>query len=209
MNITEAMVDKGYEEFLRSCGSERDAIRAALTAALASLSHTMGVKGLEWQEAPVPPSGETLAQSTVGLYCIPHSGDRFYLRFRDKITLGDYSTLAKAKDAAQADYEQRIRSALTPTQQPDPEQCVPYGYVQDGTANLLANHGKAYVQASYDEDAGYTVSVYAQPQAVPEITREMIERGWSAVSMGRDIDPMAFSMVRGILLAALNAEVKP
>jgi len=72
------------------------------------------VKQLEWQEVPVPPSGESLSPSPVGLYCIPHSGNRFYLHFRDKITLGDYSTLEKAKAAAQADYEQRILSTLKP-----------------------------------------------------------------------------------------------
>lgn len=73
----------------------------------------VAVKALEWRDEPVPPSGETLAPSVAGLYCIPHSGDRFYLRFRDAITLGDYSTLDKAKAAAQADYETRIRSALS------------------------------------------------------------------------------------------------
>ena len=71
------------------------------------------VKALEWRDEPIPPSGETLASSVVGLYCIPHSGDRFYLRFRDIMTLGDYSTLDKAKSAAQSDYEARIRSALS------------------------------------------------------------------------------------------------
>ncbi|TQN55356.1 DUF551 domain-containing protein [Agrobacterium tumefaciens] len=71
------------------------------------------VKALEWRDEPIPPSGETLASSVVGLYCIPHSGDRFYLRFRDTMTLGDYSTLDKAKSAAQSDYEARIRSALS------------------------------------------------------------------------------------------------
>ena len=71
------------------------------------------VKALEWRDEPIPPSGETLASSVVGLYCIPHSGDRFYLRFRDAVTLGDYSTLDKAKAAAQADYENRIRSAIS------------------------------------------------------------------------------------------------
>lgn len=73
----------------------------------------VAVKALEWRDEPVPPSGETLAPSVVGLYCIPHSGDRFYLRFRDAITLGDYSTLDKAKSAAQSHYEARILSALS------------------------------------------------------------------------------------------------
>ncbi|MGV1985647.1 hypothetical protein ACQZ5N_03435 [Agrobacterium sp. 22-221-1] len=76
-------------------------------------SPSVAVKALEWRNEPIPPSGETLAPSVVGLYCIPHSGDRFYLRFRDAMTLGDYSTLDKAKAAAQADYKARIRSTLS------------------------------------------------------------------------------------------------
>lgn len=72
------------------------------------------VKALEWRDEPIPPAWESLASSCVGLYCIPHGGSRFILRFRDKEVLGDFSTLAKAKAAAQADYERRIRSALVP-----------------------------------------------------------------------------------------------
>jgi hypothetical protein len=71
------------------------------------------VKPLEWREAPVPPSGEHLAPSIVGLYCIPHEFGRFRLRFRDERVLGEFGTLDEAKTAAQADYEQRILSALT------------------------------------------------------------------------------------------------
>lgn len=94
------------------------ALAEALMPFIAALSSAeekaveVSVKPLEWREMPVPPAGESLASSTVGLYCIPHSGDRFYLRFRDKRVLGDFSTLAKAKAAAQQDYETRIRSAL-------------------------------------------------------------------------------------------------
>ena len=72
----------------------------------------VGVKPLEWREAPVPPSGECLASSPVGLYCIPLGRGQFVLRYRDRHTLGQFATLEDAKAAAQADYEQRIRSAL-------------------------------------------------------------------------------------------------
>lgn len=78
----------------------------------------VSVKPLEWRNEPIPPSGETLALSCVGLYCIPHSGDRFYLKFRDTKTIGDYSTLDKAKAAAQADYETRVLSALNTSSEP-------------------------------------------------------------------------------------------
>ncbi len=79
---------------------------------------TVSVKPLEWRDVPVPPSGETLASSPVGLYCIPHSGDRFYLRFRDEVTLGDYSTLDRAKAAAQSHFDDAIRSCILPTPKP-------------------------------------------------------------------------------------------
>lgn len=78
------------------------------------MTTAIAVKPLEWREEPIPPAWESLASSVVGLYCIPHGGNRFYLKLRDKVVLGDYPTLAKAKAAAQADYERRIRSALTP-----------------------------------------------------------------------------------------------
>lgn len=90
-----------------------DRFKIALSAAEPHPATSVAVKALEWRDEPIPPSGETLASSVVGLYCIPHSGDRFYLRFRDATTLGDYSTLDKAKAAAQADYEARILSALS------------------------------------------------------------------------------------------------
>lgn len=74
------------------------------------------VEELKWRELPIPPSGESLASSSVGLYCIPHGGDRFYLKFRDTAVLGDFSTLGKAKAAAQQDYKTRILSALVNAQ---------------------------------------------------------------------------------------------
>jgi hypothetical protein len=78
------------------------------------MNTAIAVKPLEWREEPIPPAWESLASSVVGLYCIPHGGDRFYLKLRDNVVLGDYPTLAKAKAAAQADYESRILAALTP-----------------------------------------------------------------------------------------------
>ena len=92
----------------------REAIGNAIRAYLASTtSEPVAVKALEWRDEPVPPSREWLAASSVGLYCIPGGQSVFFLRFRDKETLGTFDTLGEAKAAAQADYETRIRSALT------------------------------------------------------------------------------------------------
>ncbi|RWL14849.1 MAG: hypothetical protein EOR57_31380 [Mesorhizobium sp.] len=88
-----------------------------LHEALISVSKSVAVvavKELDWREEPIPPAWECLASTAVGLYCIPLGRDLFVLRFRDKDTLGEFDTLEAAKAAAQADYEARILSALTP-----------------------------------------------------------------------------------------------
>lgn len=123
--VTDAMVEAAVAELLAhgEFGTTNEAnrrnceigARAALAAALAQAEQPVAVKPLRWREEPVPPSGESLAPSVVGLYCIPHGGDRFYLRFRDSSTLGDFGTLERAKAAAQADYERRIMSCLRRT----------------------------------------------------------------------------------------------
>lgn len=82
----------------------------------------VAVKALEWREAAVPPAGEVLAGSPAGLYCIQLGwGNRFPLRFRDSVTLGEFKTLEEAQAAAQADYETRIRAALTAAPSPASE----------------------------------------------------------------------------------------
>lgn len=85
----------------------------ALSAAL-SIEQTqpVKVKALEWREEPIPPTGEALAYSCVGLYCIPLGSARLPLKFRDKVVLGVFDKLEAAKAAAQQDYETRIRSAI-------------------------------------------------------------------------------------------------
>ena len=73
------------------------------------------VRALEWREEAIPPTGECLASTVVGLYSIPLGRSVFVLRFRDKDTLGKFPALEAAKAAAQADYTARIRSALATT----------------------------------------------------------------------------------------------
>lgn len=100
----------------------------------AEASGAVQVKPLEWRLVPVPPMGEWLASSPVGLYCIPIGSGKFPLRFRDKETIGTFYTLAEAKAAAQADFDQRIRSALAePTLAPCPS-CEGKGYYLHGSA---------------------------------------------------------------------------
>lgn len=90
-------------------GAPYQIIAAAL---LAERKAKVKVKPLEWAEHPIPPSGECLASSVVGLYCIPLGRRAFSLRFRDTGEDGPYETIDDAKAAAQADYERRILSAI-------------------------------------------------------------------------------------------------
>lgn len=128
MTVTKEMV-QAFLDFIKEdtwayCGEEGKQyyhidglvnVEAALEAAFAAVpGPSVKVKPLEWKDAPVPPSGECLASSVVGLYCIPHGSGIFHLRFRDSIALGDFSTLDAAKAAAQADYEARIMAAIEP-----------------------------------------------------------------------------------------------
>src|SRR6478752_4182689 len=71
------------------------------------------VSVLDWREEAIPPAGEVLAGSSAGLYCVQLGHADFPLSFRDSLKLGHFKTLAEAKAAAQADYEQRVLSALT------------------------------------------------------------------------------------------------
>jgi hypothetical protein len=98
-----------------------DELQAALKASVeAALPHPapavesarVKVKPLEWVKEPVPPCGEWLARSQVGLYCIPLGHAGYPVRFRDREIVGEYHTLDEAKAAAEADYESRIRASL-------------------------------------------------------------------------------------------------
>lgn len=116
-------------------GHAADRCMKAMTRAADLLSRIDGegwrpkVKALDWTEQAIPPAGECLAYSPVGLYCIPLGGRAFCVRFRDKGEGdGPYPTLDAAKAAAQADYERRILSALEPSPSiEDPTQGSPAG----------------------------------------------------------------------------------
>lgn len=86
-----------------------DAIEAALSAAEPQPAPSVAVKALEWSDED---NGDFIAQSIVGWYHIglPH------LTWNLMTPNGDvqsFNTLKEAKAAAQADYEARIRSALS------------------------------------------------------------------------------------------------
>ncbi len=84
------------------------------SASPAPLPVAVKVKPLEWREESIPPAGEIVAPSPIGLYCVKLGAQNFYpLWLRDKVQLGYFTTIEEAKAAAQADYESRIRSSLS------------------------------------------------------------------------------------------------
>lgn len=93
--------------------SLKEARFALASAEPAPARGEVAVKALGWYEDhSVPPTGECLAPSPVGRYCIPLGRKHYTLRFRDSIEIGTYPTLEAAKAAAQADFDKRIRSTL-------------------------------------------------------------------------------------------------
>jgi hypothetical protein len=72
------------------------------------------VRGLEWTMEMIPPAGEWLARSFVGLYSIPLGMGAYQLYLRDGESMGQFSEVEDAQAFAQADYEQRITAALNP-----------------------------------------------------------------------------------------------
>lgn len=189
MKITDEMVSAArlaYETGFNTNGTKRnEAMRRALTAALASLSHTMGVKvkELEWfhvlNQGWRPSAYEALITGDISGDIGPftyHSPDKFHAQ--------SFLTLEAAKAAAQQDYEQRIRSALTPMQQPVVEAPERIRVAQDGdgffTCREAISGSQEYVRADL-VDGPYaspqqshatllsmvTEAALASPQAVP------------------------------------------
>lgn len=97
----------------------------ALFASPPSQGEQVAVKGLEWGECAINrwggfdiPASHGLAvayaKTPIGTYAIVKgSQGRFEAWLRDEQVSGAYDAKGEAKAAAQADYEQRIRSALT------------------------------------------------------------------------------------------------
>lgn len=98
--------------------TKRDSIRQWNTRASASAAVPVAVKPLEWISC-----ADYTIHDDLCLYEIEQQGKDW--RLIRAVTfggsyLGHYQTLDAAKAAAQADYEQRIRSALTATPRPLP-----------------------------------------------------------------------------------------
>jgi len=114
-------LDEAYEAFVAACEWQdwdepeiRSCLRTALEAALSVRAEPVAVKPLEW--ANEVNEGEFFAieaQTIVTVYFIsrPTFDGDFHVSSADGVD-AYYSILAEAKAFAQADYEQRIRSAL-------------------------------------------------------------------------------------------------
>lgn len=95
-------------------GIDHGFIANPFTAALAVQTQQGAVKALEWSPRNDQPAYEVCADTPFGRYKISNRGEYGYgwQQPRQTVWSGFLPTSAEAKAAAQADYEQRIRSAL-------------------------------------------------------------------------------------------------
>lgn len=103
----------------------RDEVRAALEAALSAAEPSVAVKDLEWvamtsarEDGPAEPTGDWEASCMLGEYSVCFDPDQDmseapWCVWSPNENIGHYPGIDEAKAAAQADYETRIRSALT------------------------------------------------------------------------------------------------
>lgn len=105
--------NKAYDDSLECQPREHNqAVYAGLSAALAVVAGAVGVKPLEWEPES---DGTHRANSSIGPYIIwPGTGFSYDLTAPVGGRIGTHKRIDAAKAAAQADYEARIRSALTP-----------------------------------------------------------------------------------------------
>lgn len=151
-------------------------------AALASLSHTMGVKGLEWWEPDHTNNYTHGAKTIIGTYYVHIDGGRHIgcmeTFVNDKIEQWDgpeRGHLYQAQQDCQSDFDQRIRSALTPTQQPEP---VGW-FVRMETAKKVIWHSQdsredaeRYAK-SHSTYGGKAMQLYAAPPARAALNAEV------------------------------------
>lgn len=132
MIITDEMVITARKAYMRHEGDAVSALRAALTAALATVPGESGVKELEWYEltspredGPAEPTGDWEASTLIGEYSVTIDTDDDVKDYPwcawGVESIGHFATCDEARTAAQADFERRIRSALQPQPSADVE----------------------------------------------------------------------------------------
>lgn len=156
-------LSKNRREFWR--GYAREAFEAALSAAEPQPAPSVAVKALEWNPFR--------AETPFGYYHIDDQADRSpeemngrlpFLLSGSRVDISRHPTLADAKAAAQADYEARIRLALSAQVQDESEiiDCLLAGkpFIFDPATNFChaddggaPEHGIKYVPAAQVQDA--------------------------------------------------------
>lgn len=125
-----AVAANGYRTRDDHTEAEYLAAKAALTASLSDQERAVEVKALEWRVL-CSRSGNSEAKTPFGEYVIQSERDGWMLYLlNEQDAHMAYSTIDFAKAAAQADYEQRIRSALVDVPAVESE---PVAWLDDGT----------------------------------------------------------------------------
>lgn len=70
------------------------------------------IRRLEWIEEPIQPAWECNARTSIGLYSIPLGVMPLKLSLNGKPFPDSFDTLDQAKDAAQENFDTRVRWAI-------------------------------------------------------------------------------------------------
>lgn len=114
--VTDAMVTRALSAFEKDHPHNRAAMRAALTAAIGAGGQAVAVKPLEWESGVVDWAKPLPGMKYVACSTTPKGAWAWWLDDAPG-TRAVFASETEAKAAAQADYERRIRSALS---QPHP-----------------------------------------------------------------------------------------
>lgn len=163
--ITKEAIEAGLNAAIDKPLDEDD-VRAILTAAFAAMpGPAVKVKPLEWdRESPTEWKPETWkAQSLVDEYDIQREKDGTFSGFAPNAGTNIFSSLEAAKAAAQADYEARIMSSLTPA--PD-----------------LASENERLRAALYEIANAYTAHGYSDAMDAVQLLRDTAKEAINAKS---------------------------
>ncbi|TPJ70496.1 MULTISPECIES: hypothetical protein [unclassified Mesorhizobium] len=151
---------------------------AYLEASRATQEQGVKVKALEWRHLTDGryATGHKPGQLTADIYTIADRHGAFYIDdARFTFMRQRFASMEEAKAAAQADYEARIRGALS-TQEPASEPVAWAGVVGDSVAFLCrAGTGKEELARLADDYKANIIPLFTHPPA-PAVPSDLVER---------------------------------
>lgn len=175
-----AVAANGYRTRDDHTEAEYLAAKAALTASLSDQERAVEVKALEWRVL-CSRSGNSEAKTPFGEYVIQSERDGWMLYLlNEQDAHMAYSTIDFAKAAAQADYEQRIRSALVD---------VPVETVAHIIEGMNGEDPRVYLTQKYDPrrpDFWLNEEARARHRVTPLYTRPPHREGEDSAEVVRE-----------------------